>query len=105
MSYYDRDGNPIPMTEWANLIESKTAQRVAETTIGDAWVSTVWMGIDHSFGQGPPVIFETMIFRAKDATGELPAAIDDADYQERYCTEAEALAGHDRAVAWVRERI
>lgn len=103
MTYYDRQGQPINIEQWSVLVESQTAQRVAETTVGDAWVSTVWMGIDHSFGQGPPVIFETMIFRAHDATGGTTPAID--DYQERYCTEAEALAGHDRVVAWVRERL
>jgi hypothetical protein len=74
-------------------------------------VSTVWLGIDHSFGQfrrlmgesHVPIIFETMIFAPGDVTigGE-----DDLDeYQERYATEEAAQAGHDRALAAVVEKL
>lgn len=55
-------------------------------------VSTVFLGLDHSWGDGPPVVFETMIFG-----GPLD------DDQWRYCTLADAKAGHRRAVrlAWL----
>jgi hypothetical protein len=46
---------------WAQWFE--TADRVvASTTIGAARVSTVFLGIDHRFGKGPPLLFETMVF-------------------------------------------
>ena len=46
---------------WAKWFE--TADRVvAKTKIGDSTVSTVFLGIDHSFGDGPPLLFETMVF-------------------------------------------
>lgn len=46
---------------WAEWFE-KADRRVAETTVGDARVSTVFIGLDHQFGDGPPLIFETMVF-------------------------------------------
>jgi hypothetical protein len=88
MSYYDRAGNPITSAEWARRLANE--QRVAETEVPGLWISTVWLGLDHSFGGGRPLIFETMVFPAKgsDVTswGELDS--------DRYSTEAEALAGH-----------
>jgi len=50
-------------------------------------VSTVFLGIDHGFGEGPPVLFETMVFG-----GEFDQE------QERYCTWDQAEKGHKR---WV----
>ncbi len=53
-------------------------------------VSTVFLGLDHRFGgDGPPILFETMIFGPDDT---------DERYTDRYCTYAEALAGHAKAV-------
>lgn len=102
--YYDRQGNPLPdphvdmeawIREWASLFEDEDYRRVALTEIGDVRISTVWLGIDHNFwGQGPPLIFETMVFG-----GPLD------EEQERYSTEAQALAGHDQMVAKVRALI
>jgi hypothetical protein len=40
-------------------------RRVAETMIGEAWVSTVFLGVDHNFsltGKVSPVLWETMVF-------------------------------------------
>jgi hypothetical protein len=52
-------------------------------------VSTVFLGLDHSFGGGPPVLWETMIFG-----GPL-----DQRRQWRYRSKLEALRGHEAAVA------
>ena len=91
-SYYDRQGNPITYQQWIDVRSHgqdawEAARRVDVTTIGDARVSTVWLGLDHSFGYGPPVIFETMIFGGEHD-----------QWQNRYCTEEEALAGHQAVV-------
>lgn len=97
VGYYDRQGNPMTMMQWAKRLEGdKDMKRVAETTLPSGfWVSTVWLGIDHSFGDGPPIIFETMVFRT-NADGKVESFSDlDSD---RYSTEAEALAGHARMV-------
>jgi hypothetical protein len=42
-------------------------RRVAQDGVGDFWISTVWIGLDHAFRfhpdekDEPPLIFETMI--------------------------------------------
>lgn len=60
---------------------------VAKTRLKDATVSTVFLGLDHSFGKGPPLLFETMVFGGpKD------------QYQKRYSTWEEAEQGHQRIV-------
>lgn len=56
-------------------------------------VSTVFLGFDHRFldDDGPPILFETMIFGGKHD-----------QYQERYTTWDDAVAGHERAVRRVK---
>lgn len=54
-------------------------------------VSTVFLGIDHSFDDGAPLLFETMVFGGT-LDGEM----------ERYSTYEEALAGHKAMVKRVR---
>ena len=88
---YILDGHePTPvddLLEWAKWFE--TADRhVAQTDINnDVRVSTVFLGLDHSFGNGPPILFETMIF----------GGVYD-QYQERYSTWNEAKKGHEIAI-------
>lgn len=60
--------------------------------VGGVQVSTVFLVIDHNIGGDRPVLFETMVFRG--GRGELC---------ERYCTRAEALAGHAEMVRRVRD--
>ena len=96
-SYYDRDGRPMSDTlAWAKRFEETTYKRIAETTLPDGkWISTVWLGLDHSFGRGPPLIFETMVFKDRENLREVDV--------ERYATEAEAREGHERMVTkWSR---
>lgn len=86
--YYDRQGKPLQLRDWARLFEDVDERRVSHTTLPDGkWVSTVWLGLDHSHGYGPPLIFETMVF----AEGEPHATVIDS---ARYSTEEEARAGH-----------
>lgn len=74
--------------EWARDLEKDRS--VAQDTIGDVRISTVFIGIDHQWADGPPLLFETMIFGGKHD-----------DYQERYATWQEAELGHTAAVAIV----
>ena len=87
--HYDRKGNPISMDEWATRLSQE--KRIAETTLPDGkLVSTVWLGLNHRFGEGPPLIFETMVFASKEDFADLEC--------ERYTTEEEAIVGHQRIV-------
>lgn len=91
--YYDVDGNPLEMLEWAAKFEGRGdptdhSWKIGFDEEGDVSVSTVWLGLDHQYGDGPPLIFETMIFGGEHD-----------QYQERYSTKEEAIAGHKRACA------
>lgn len=79
------------LTEWSKWFQ--TADRhVNKTDVTDEIkVSTVFLGIDHSFGGGVPILFETMIFGGEHN-----------DYQERYATYEEAEDGHAIAVDMCR---
>lgn len=87
------EGEPEPcddLLRWARWIE--TADRhVGKDQIGDVKVSTVFLGLDHSFGNGPPLLLETMIFGGEHD-----------GFCERYATRQEAIIGHARAVALVQ---
>ena len=87
--FYNMEGEQIDRAEWLTLFEHPTARQVALTERDDVMVSTVLLTIDHNWtGNGPPIIFETMIFGGEHD-----------QYQERYATKAEAEEGHDRAVS------
>lgn len=93
--YYDRQGAPLSLEGWCALLRDHDYRRVALDYIGDVKVSTVWLGLDHNyFGDGPPLIFETMVFGGP---------MDQDPY--RWSTEEEAKAGHDMAVDAVRLQI
>jgi hypothetical protein len=86
----DKDKNPIPCdsSEAGQLFNEADQRRVAATNVGKMWVSTVFLGLDHSWDpEGPPILFETMIFNGPWN-----------EWQERYATWDEAVAGHEEAV-------
>lgn len=73
-------------------IGREKAHRVAETTLDDGrWVSTVCLMIDHNWGDGPPVVFETMVFPSRGELSEI--------YMDRYSTYEAAFEGHKSVVA------
>ncbi len=78
--------------KWAKWFE-KTNRRVKESYIGEARVSTVFLGIDHQFIKGPPLLFETMVFGG---------VLDEE--QDRCSTWEEAEKMHDAMVKRVKEK-
>lgn len=89
-NYYRLEGhNPVPCTnrEWSHWFET-TPRHVDKTELeGDVRVSTVFLGLDHSFGDGEPLLFETMIFGGPHD-----------GYQERCSTWDQAVEMHRNAV-------
>lgn len=77
------------LMEWARAIEKDRVVSKDELS-GGVLVSTVFLGLDHSFGSGPPILFETMIFGGPHD-----------GYQERYSSWDEAEKGHKKALAKV----
>ena len=90
--YYilDDEKNPVKtdVDTWAKWYETKrTIGRVVrQDHINGYFVSTVFLGLDHSFGKGEiPVLWETMIFEEGDWTDL---------YAKRYTSNYDALCGH-----------
>ena len=91
-NYFDRQGNPISIMDWSAKFEDVDYKVITQTDLPDGkLVSTIWLGINHRFGPGAPLIFETMVFSSRDDFGELD--------MDRYTTEAEAITGHGVMVA------
>lgn len=89
--YVLRNGIPVPepdLMKWAEWIESRPDERiVARTERGGVAVSTVFLGLDYRFGDGPPLLYETMVFGGDH----------DGSFQ-RYTSRVEAAAGHEQTV-------
>ncbi len=80
------------LIEWAKNFEIEN-RRVAQTVLPNGTrVSTVFLGLDHNYGDGEPILFETMIFGGNHD-----------QHQERYSTWEEAEEGHKQAVKLARE--
>lgn len=87
--YIEVDGKPrkASMEEAAKAFEDSEGRRVAQDTVGDISVSTVFLGIDHRLGGvGPPVLYETMTFGGEQ------------EIQQRYTTRNKAVKGHNKVV-------
>ena len=93
-NYYDKEGKSMDLTEWARSSENKKYKHVADDYLEKCRVSTVWLGLNHNFYDGPPLIFETMVFRASNGKvtdwGELD--------MDRYSTLKQAKNGHKKMV-------
>lgn len=85
----DTDGKTPIKTDlmtWVRVFE--TSDRVVKRdTVNGCNVSTVFLGLDHSFEHGAePVLWETMIFGGPHD-----------NYQDRYTSYDAAVAGHAKA--------
>jgi hypothetical protein len=76
------------LLEWARWYETADRHVAKDALPSGVKVSTVFLGLDHRYDDGPPLLFETMIFGGEHD-----------EYQERYSTWDEAFAGHQRALA------
>lgn len=86
----DDDGVPLQVDDvfvWAEWYEHAKEQRIVrQTKKNGVLVSTVFLGIDHSFSRSraAPILWETLVFGGEH-DGET----------ERYIARADAVKGHD----------
>ena len=98
--YYDRQGQPMTMHQWAEKFQDEDYTHIARDVIGPdepldpaplITVSTFWLGVNPNWRNDEPLIYETLIIGGGyDATGM------------RYATEQQARAGHRRVVDELR---
>lgn len=95
--HYKLEGKEVievdDLMEWATWLESAD-RGVAEDRIGEVRISTVFLGLDHNYGSGPPLLFETMVFGGK-LDGEM----------YRYTIWQEAEIGHEAMKRRVEESV
>jgi len=85
----DKDRNAVPVEDvldWAKWkTDNPALSNVAYDKRGDVEVSTIFLGTNHNWRTGPPILFETMVFGG-----------DNDGLQVRYETWNQAEAGHLR---------
>lgn len=82
--YRDPLNGGTPMTD--------EMRRVGRDTVGEVEISTVFLGLDHSWNGPRPVLYESMIFGGEHD-----------QYQRRYHTWDEAAKGHAALVKWIED--
>ena len=92
--FYKRDGKPYtgkdPVLQWGRDMEVEANKTVKQDRLKNGiFISTVWLGLDHQYGEGEPLIFETMVFWRNGYT--------DMDMR-RYSTEHQAVYNHNLMV-------
>jgi len=92
----DKSITPCSLAEWSEQrqeMSRKRTKHVNDEMVDGKRVSTVWIGMNHSFKNGKPHILKTMVFSEKG----------DDIYCRRYSTWNEAVEGHKKAVQWVKD--
>lgn len=92
----DADGNPQPernVLRWARWFDTADEQRlVAKTFLGSVCVQTDFLGMNLGYAYPVPLLYETMVF----------GGVCD-QFQRRYATREEAIAGHEETIAAVKQ--
>lgn len=86
--------DPMAWAVWASH-QSEFPVAVGRIETEDFFVSTVFLGVDHNYGRGPPTLFETMAF---DRTGKPVATV-------RYSSWSDAEAGHAAMVRRMKKAV
>lgn len=111
---------PVPepdLMTWAAWMGDCRNTRVRRSQCGSWIVSTIFLGLDHSFGGDTPILFETMVFfedrRKKGRTRSLRSRLEQPwrrpprrssyDYQHRTATWTAALLAHQRVLRTVHK--
>lgn len=102
--YFDPDGKPITVEQWADLRDSLGKNMIVRRhTITDrstpTWtifVTTAWWGIAPTPGEDPPRIFDTEVFQVGHAGP--PRPVNWAAERHAWATATAATAGHAEVV-------
>ena len=81
---------PIPVDQ-ATWVAQFRDNVVKQDQVNGALVSTIFLGLNHNHGDGPPILFDTMICGGEHN-----------DYQDRCSTWKQAEAMHEVACALAR---
>ncbi len=99
--YYLRYRTAVPYRYWNDITDRTRYRRalrsrIRRTFIGDALISTVFIGVDCGPPGEEPLLFETMIFSDIESI---------SGYQVRCATHRQALAQHWHAVTLYKQTL
>jgi hypothetical protein len=87
----DENNKPVQASDIHDYLElsenSPLSKPIAQEHVGSIFISTVFLGLDHSWNSEIPILWETMIFGGEHD-----------QYQERYTSYEDALEGHKVAL-------
>ena len=69
----------VDMETWAKGVGGD--MKVAKDSIGGVIISTVFLGINHNWGEGDPILFETMVFGGDEEICERCSTWEEAENQ------------------------
>jgi hypothetical protein len=108
----DDDNNLVEepdLIKWGQWMEEAGKRRiVAKTQVGKYLVSTVFLGLNHQWGSGPPLLFETMVFTRAHKIYEHNERLYRAREEiscDRWTTWDQAQRGHDETVKRLKEKV
>lgn len=99
MAWYilDENNKPVKSTGAQEYLDWEEANQdkkyLKQEFVDDIHVSTVFLGLDHSWNSNIPVLWETMIFGGEHD-----------QYQDRYTSVEDALEGHQKALNLVNKQ-
>lgn len=114
--YYilDEEDNPkeaVNIFEWCNWFSKNLDKRVvSKTTVENLTVSTVFLGVNYTFDEGIPLLYESMVFDENDKPFQFDkvsslqkASIEEFGFDffgcsKRYATKTGAIEGHNEIV-------
>jgi hypothetical protein len=112
----DRSLKKVDLMTWAQWFETND-RRLRREVAGGYWISTVFLGLNQQYGEGPPLIFETLVAVADgDGPKYEPAKTVEVDgmkiefpcggihgvHMARYSTYDQAIEGHEAVVERIR---
>ena len=87
------------LMEWARWMDTRE-RIVKQTRVGTMFVSTIFLGIDHSLGGKEPILFETMTFCDDEIDCQRCSTWKQAEEQHHYAVKhAETLQERAEIIA------
>lgn len=98
----DAEGNPQARDDvatWGYWMSQRSNKIIQQTQVGEYWISTIFLGLDHTWDGSGPILFESMVFKSTPEARVMADADAWTDIDSRgYATRMEALAGHTELV-------
>ena len=107
LKHYILDENRQPkeaeLLEWAEWFETNKARISKQTREGKYFISSVFLGLDHNWGDGEPILWETMVFEdiepvEEEIFGKKYTRTHKDIFQKRYHTEHKMLLQHNELI-------